>query len=36
MVSTIAKKLLEKGLKKAAKIKKGPHKTRGRPSNKTM
>ena len=36
MVSIIAKKLLEKGLKKAAKIKKGPHKTRGRPSNKTM
>ena len=36
MVSFIAKKILEKGAKKAAKVKTAPHKGRGRPSKETM
>ena len=36
MVSFIAKKILEKGAKKAAKVKTAPHKSRGRPSKETM
>jgi len=36
MVSFIAKKILEKGAKKAAKIKTAPYKGRGRPSKETM
>ena len=36
MVSFIAKKILEKGAKKAAKVKTAPYKGRGRPSKETM
>jgi len=36
MVSFIAKKILEKGAKKAAKVKTAPYKDRGRPSKETM
>ena len=36
MVSTVFKKILEKGAKKAAKVKTAPHKGRGRPSKETM